>query len=487
METLSVKNIEYEKENIINILKDYISCYYMAIFKEYIININKELECNIDFTEFVLKTNSDDNSKCITNNKYRNIVFVKYWEFNFNVSRNKNLGDLSTSALNKLFYELFKLHFKSKKNNSNKIINTKLIEINNIELNNNNNNNYKLTFDNFTKNLQNVLNDNLQIDNNIYNIKSIVDRFVITNNYIKVFLNKNVKEKFITNERNNNNNNNNNIKYKHELLSMQPIGTFYSCFPEKFSTPRQGCLLEKTKGKIVIDSKLLDVSCLDGIDEFEYFWIIYYFHLHKDFKGTKINPPKKNNANSSNKLGIFATRTPHRINSIGLTLVKLDKVKENVLYIKGIDMINETPILDIKPYHHLESIKNINKYPDWILNADKDFTSNNKNIVKFSNKSIENLKNYIELNKLEYYTDYNEIFNLIKELLEIDPHSKYSKSKQEALIYAFYIDKLNVIYEYDPLEKEIYIHDIKYVEEYKKLRTKEWLYNYKLSNLNNNK
>lgn len=64
---------------------------------------------------------------------------------------------------------------------------------------------------------------------------------------------------------------------------------------------------------------------------------------------------------------MFATRTPHRPNPIGLTLVKLEKIDKNTLIISGVDMVEGTPILDIKPYHHLESldIQSI-KYPDWI-------------------------------------------------------------------------------------------------------------------------
>lgn len=67
---------------------------------------------------------------------------------------------------------------------------------------------------------------------------------------------------------------------------------------------------------------------------------------------------------------------------------------------------------------------------------------------------------------------------LITGILEIDPHSKYTQKKKETTLYAFYVDKLNVIYEYNATEKNVIIHGIEYSEEYKKLRNKAWLENY---------
>lgn len=123
-------------------------------------------------------------------------------------------------------------------------------------------------------------------------------------------------------------------------------------------------------------NKNLDAdSFFDGMNNFEYFWVVYLFHLHPNFSKAKISPPKYQ---GSGKLGVFATRTPHRPNPIGLTLVKLEKIEKNELLISGVDMVNGTPIIDIKPYHHLESL-NVNsiKYPDWI----KDGSVNISNVI----------------------------------------------------------------------------------------------------------
>ena len=106
-------------------------------------------------------------------------------------------------------------------------------------------------------------------------------------------------------------------------------------------------------------------------------------YLHRNIKYISyitLNYLKIKLIKGSGKLGIFATRTPHRPNPIGLTLVKLEKIEKNKLLISGVDMVEGTPIIDIKPYHHLESL-NINtiKYPNWI----KDGSVNVSKVSKF--------------------------------------------------------------------------------------------------------
>jgi len=214
------------------------------------------------------------------------------------------------------------------------------------------------------------------------------------------------------------------------------------------------------------------MNAFDCIENFDYVWIIYVFHLNKHFGKAKISPPKY----EGKKLGVFATRSPHRYNPVGLTLAKIEKIEKNEILISSVDMISGTPVIDIKPYHHLESldIEKI-KYPHWI----KSQTSEDKKaFVEFSENSINNLKSILENHKLIFYDKYEDIYELIKGVLEIDTHSKYTQNKKDTTLYAFYIDKLNIVYEYNPLEKEVKIQSIHYSEEYKKLRNKDWLENY---------
>lgn len=385
--------------------------------------------------------------------KYNESAVSIFWLFNKrSVLNNSQVGDLTSNNLWKFHYDIFpRTEFDDENLNQEKL--------------------EKEFIDKLGQALALSLNSSIP-----ESLKDKVLSYQVKNNYLNIKLTGSAKE-FVDKKIND-------MKPKpvHEQIAMQPVATFYSCFPEKFSIPRQGAILSKTRGKIVFDTKVVDLSCIEGIEEYEYFWVIYIFHLHTGFKGTKVSPPKKDKNTDKNmanhaKLGIFATRTPHRVNPIGLTLVKLERVIDGELHVSGIDMVNGTPIIDIKPYHHLESI-GINKYPDWILNADKD-TDTQRNKVQFSTQSLDQLAKYVNNQMLEFYDDYNEIYELIKELLEIDPHSKFTKKKSDKLIYAFYIDKLNVIYEFDAANKEVQILSIDYVEEYKKLRTKEWLNDYK--------
>ncbi len=230
-------------------------------------------------------------------------------------------------------------------------------------------------------------------------------------------------------------------------------------------------MLELTRARIVLN---VDASTLDGLENFDYIWIIYVFHLNQNFKKTKIAPPKYD---GGHKLGILATRTPHRVNPIGLTLAKILKIEGNQILLSGVDMINETPIIDIKPYHHLESLDmNKMKYPAWIKNQTTEDSLKNK--VAFSDLALVSLKNILQTKSLMFYDNYDELVTLIHGLLEIDPHSRYTKKKKLKMLYAFYIDKLNIIYEYSAANKEITIQNIEYIDEYKKLRNKDWLEGY---------
>jgi tRNA (Thr-GGU) A37 N-methylase len=83
----------------------------------------------------------------------------------------------------------------------------------------------------------------------------------------------------------------------------------------------------------------------------------------------------------------MATRSPHRYNPIGLTLAKLDRIEKNEIFVSSVDMISGTPILDIKPYHHLESIDiNTMKYPEWIKNQASDEKKASVLKTNFKNK-----------------------------------------------------------------------------------------------------
>ena len=145
------------------------------------------------------------------------------------------------------------------------------------------------------------------------------------------------------------------------------------------------------------------------MSEYGYIWVIFVFHvgLH-DYnpRKTKITPPKCEGA----KKGVFATRSPHRYNPIGLSIAKLEKVEDRTITISGIDLIHGTPVLDIKPYHYLDSLdKEELKFPKWL----EDSKDRGLLQVTFGEQAEQELKSIVSQGLLDFYSDFNEVKDLI--------------------------------------------------------------------------
>ena len=354
-------------------------------------------------------------------------------------------GDLSTNSLIKFHHYIL----KDKEEN----IDNKIFEKNKQDF-----------ISIFEKNFEDFINKE--------NKNNKIEKYEINNHYINIFL----KDKTIL-EDSENSDKINNIKDNDSFI-FNSIGTLISCFPEKFSSPRQGNLLELTRAKIVL-KKNIDMHSFDGIENFTYIWIIYVFHLNQNFLSSKVTPPKYPGDENSKKLGIFATRTPHRYNPIGLTLCKFNKIEGREIFISCVDMITGTPILDIKPYHHLESVDvfaNGNKYANWIYNS----CQSKKCEVIIKDEAVNNIEKILEDKdkKLIFYDKKEDLLELIKGVLEIDPHSKYTHKQEGNLLYGFHVDKLNVIYRYNAQTNKVIVEEVQYSEKYIKLRNKNWTEEY---------
>lgn len=133
---------------------------------------------------------------------------------------------------------------------------------------------------------------------------------------------------------------------------MKPISYIETPFPEKFGIPRQSLLVNEAWGKMVFPKNDFFSEAFRGIEASSHLWIIFLFHEIPDgeFNGL-VRPPRFEN---KTKLGVYATRTPHRPNRIGLSVVEFDRVEilsdKIVLWVRGVDLLNKTPVLDIKPY-----------------------------------------------------------------------------------------------------------------------------------------
>ena len=138
-----------------------------------------------------------------------------------------------------------------------------------------------------------------------------------------------------------------------EEIAVKVIARIHTDFPEKFGIPRQSGLIEELKSTIVFEPEFRDANALRGIEEYSHLWLIWEFsEAVRDTWSPMVRPPR---LGGNKRVGVFATRSPFRPNPIGLSSVKLERVEQHpalgpVLHLSGADLMDGTPILDIKPY-----------------------------------------------------------------------------------------------------------------------------------------
>ena len=134
---------------------------------------------------------------------------------------------------------------------------------------------------------------------------------------------------------------------------MKIIGRIITDFSSKFGLPRQSGLVEDITGKIVFEEEFRVPEAFRGLEEFSHIWLVWQFsEAVRDGWSPTVRPPK---LGGNKRVGVFATRSPFRPNSIGLSSVKLERIDYSdkdgpVLYVSGCDLMDGTPIYDIKPY-----------------------------------------------------------------------------------------------------------------------------------------
>lgn len=148
------------------------------------------------------------------------------------------------------------------------------------------------------------------------------------------------------------------------VLQVRPIGLIHTPFKKRADAPRQPRADGRSaEGKIVLNPGHNFEQALDDLDGFEYIWVISWFHQNQNWK-PKVLPPR----GSKKKRGVFATRSPYRPNPIGLSLACLISIKGRTIRIAETDLLDGTPILDLKPY-----LPDEEAFPDaragWLSNA----------------------------------------------------------------------------------------------------------------------
>lgn len=203
-------------------------------------------------------------------------------------------------------------------------------------------------------------------------------------------------------------------------MVIKPIAKIYNDFPSKFGIPRQSGRIAELESKIIFEKEFGNEDAFRGIEQFSHLWLIWEFSENKKEEWhTTVRPPR---LGGNTRMGVFATRSPFRPNALGLSCVKLEAVEKDekhdiTLIVSGADLMNGTPIYDIKPYI---------PYADCIENAQGGFAEENKD-YKAEVEIPESLLKIIPESKQKA---------LIK-VLEDDPRPSYKTETEKAYGFPF--------------------------------------------------
>ncbi|SBS26168.1 putative tRNA (adenine(37)-N6)-methyltransferase [Marinomonas aquimarina] len=196
-------------------------------------------------------------------------------------------------------------------------------------------------------------------------------------------------------------------------FQFQQIGVVHSCYKQKFGIPRQPGLVTEASGSIELLPPFNRLDVLDGLDDFSHIWVHFIFHeCMNDTWKAKIRPPR---LGGKEKMGIFATRATHRPNPLGLSVVAIKGVRKEgkrvFIDIIGADLLDQTPIVDIKPYL---------PYADALLEAKGGFAPLPTILkpVMFSELALEQANSYKE-------TYQRDLIPLIEQVISQDPRPSY--------------------------------------------------------------
>jgi len=248
-------------------------------------------------------------------------------------------------------------------------------------------------------------------------------------------------------------------------VSLQPIGEFETCFSEKFGTPRQSQYAIDARGTIRLHPHISPDSLL-GLEHFSHIWVLFLFHEAQGSLQAKVRPPRLDGL----KQGVFATRTPHRPNPIGMSVLRLLAIEEREVRVTGVDVITGTPVLDIKPYHPADLVPGAG-FPDYI-STPLDLLE-----VVYRPEAETTIRELCATGKLVHYQPGNDIIPIITSILAQDPASVHSKTCRPGLeISGLSFDTLDLVYLRRPPVVEVV--EAQYNPQRKgrgELRTRAWL------------
>lgn len=204
-------------------------------------------------------------------------------------------------------------------------------------------------------------------------------------------------------------------------MELKPIAIFHSPFSSKFGIPKQSGLVEELEGEIVFEPEYRNPDYIRGIDGFDYLWLIWEFSANKHKANSPVVRPPVLGGNE--KVGVFATRSPFRPNNIGLSSVRIIGVDKDtnrgpVIRVSGADLMDGTPIYDIKPYI---------TYADCHENARSGFVDTNP-IHRLEVQIPDEVKSKLT----------EEQYEALKKILELDPRPHYQNDADKVYGMPFY-------------------------------------------------
>ncbi|CAM3991216.1 tRNA (N6-threonylcarbamoyladenosine(37)-N6)-methyltransferase TrmO [Pseudoalteromonas byunsanensis] len=223
---------------------------------------------------------------------------------------------------------------------------------------------------------------------------------------------------------------------------IQPVGFIQSPYKQKFAIPRQPRLVPQAKAKLVFCEDFSREEFIRGIEEFTHLWLLFRFHETAD-KGYSalVRPPR---LGGNERKGVFATRATFRPNGIGMSAVKLEGVEykngQLALLLSGIDLLDGTPIIDIKPYL---------PYSDAMADASAGFADTRPETlmtVSFSEQAEQFIARQ---------TRYPELKEFITNVLKQDPRPAYKKHKQQTQFYGMNLYEFNIRWQVDAEHNQV--------------------------------
>ncbi len=217
-------------------------------------------------------------------------------------------------------------------------------------------------------------------------------------------------------------------------LSLTPIGTVHSCFKEKFGIPRQPGLASTARAELELTGEFANIDAVRGLDRCSHVWVLFLFSEHLDRGWTPlVRPPRSKGA----KMGVFATRATFRPNPIGMSVVKLERIEDRngkpVLHLSGIDILDGTPVVDIKPYL---------PYSDSLPEAHYDYAADGQKqqlTVHFSEQAQQTLSNHPEGEQQS-----RALQQLIEDILSCDPRPTHRRKDNDERVYGTLLESYNV-------------------------------------------